>query len=129
MTAIADRYCRHADAFERKVAAVRPDQWSNPSPCTAWNARDVVGHIVDMHGYMLRPLGRRLSAAPSVEDDPLRAFKVARADAETVLEDAELAGIECDTANGRMTVEQQIDQIVSDDLVLHGWDLARATSQ
>jgi hypothetical protein len=28
-----------------------------------------------------------------------------------------------------MTVEQQIDEVVSDDLVLHGWDLARATGQ
>ncbi|MGH4012971.1 MAG: hypothetical protein ACRDSL_03360 [Pseudonocardiaceae bacterium] len=42
MTAIADRYRRHADVFERKVATVRPDQWSNQSPCEAWNARDVV---------------------------------------------------------------------------------------
>ena len=129
MTAIAERYRRHADAFERKIAAVRPDQWSNPSPCTAWNARDVVVHIVDMHGVMLRPLGRQLSAAPSVEDDPLGAFKAARADVEAVLDDPELAGLECDTPNGRMTVEQQIDQVISDDLVLHGWDLARATGQ
>jgi hypothetical protein len=30
MNAIADRYRRHADAFERKVAAAGPDQWSNP---------------------------------------------------------------------------------------------------
>jgi hypothetical protein len=28
-----------------------------------------------------------------------------------------------------MTVERQIDEVVSDDLVLHGWDLARATGQ
>jgi hypothetical protein len=43
-----------------------------------------------------------------------------------VLDDPELAGRECDTPNGRMTVAQQIDEVVSDDLVLHGWDLARA---
>ena len=33
MTAIADRYRTLADAFEAKVAAVAPDDWSNPSPC------------------------------------------------------------------------------------------------
>jgi uncharacterized protein (TIGR03086 family) len=129
MTAIADRYRRHADAFERIVAAVRPDQWSNQSPCADWNARDVVGHIVDMHGYMLRPLDRRLGPAPSVADDPLGAVKSARADVEALLDDPEVAGAECDTPAGRMTFEQQIDQMVSDDLVLHGWDLARATGQ
>jgi uncharacterized protein (TIGR03086 family) len=129
MSVIADRYRRHADAFERRVAAVRPDQWSNQSPCVAWNARDVVSHIVSMHGVMLRPLDRGLSPAPSVEDDPLGAFTSARADVEAVLDDPELAGTGCDTPTGRMTVEQQIDAVVGDDLVLHGWDLARATGQ
>jgi hypothetical protein len=69
MSAIADCYRRRADAFERKVAAVRPDQWSNQSPCSAWNARDVVDHIITMHGVMLRPIGRELTPAPSVNDD------------------------------------------------------------
>lgn len=46
-----------------------------------------------------------------------------------MLDDPELAGNECDTANGHMTIEQQIDEVVSEDLVLHGWDLAWATGQ
>lgn len=46
-----------------------------------------------------------------------------------MLEDPELARIECDTPGGRVTAEQHIDQVVSDDMVLHGWDLARATGQ
>ena len=66
MTEIADRYRRRADAFQRKVAAVTPEQWSNQSPCEDWTARDVVGHVLDMHGAMLPPLGRRLSPAPSL---------------------------------------------------------------
>ena len=129
MSAVADRYRRHADAFERMVAAVRPEQWSNQSPCAAWDARGVVEHVVVMHGVMLRPVDRAPSPAPSVQDDPVRAFTVARADVEAVLDDPELAGLECDTPNGRMTVARLIDEVVSDDLVLHGWDLARATGQ
>jgi uncharacterized protein (TIGR03086 family) len=129
MNEISERYRRHADGFERKIAAVRPDQWSNQSPCEAWTARDVVDHLVSMHGYMLRPVDREPSAAPTVAEDPLGAFKAARADVEAVLDDPELAGLECDTPNGRMTVGRQIDEVVSDDLVLHGWDLARATGQ
>lgn len=130
MNEIADRYRSRADAFERKVAAVRPDQWSNHSPCEDWTARDVVGHIIDMHGVMLRPFDRRLSPAPSVEDDPLGAFRSARADVEAALDDPVLAGTESNTpGGGRMTVEQHIDQVVSDDLVIHAWDLARATGQ
>jgi uncharacterized protein (TIGR03086 family) len=126
MNEIADRYRRHADAFEAKVAAVRSDQWANPSPCEKWDARDVVDHIVAMHGYMLRPIGRSL---PPGEGDPLTDFRAARAVVEEVLADPELAGQEVDTPTGRMTMADQIDRVVSDDLVLHSWDLARATGQ
>jgi uncharacterized protein (TIGR03086 family) len=126
---IAGRYRQRADAFERKVAAARPEQWSNQSPCTEWTARDVVRHIVEMHGVMLRPLGRALSPAPSVDDDPLGAFKAARADVEAVLATPAEAEHEFDFFGRRITVEQSVDQVVSADLVIHGWDLARATGQ
>ena len=78
---------------------------------------------------MVRPVGRGLSEAPSVRDDPAGAFRAARADVEAVLDDPGLATTECDTPAGPMTVEEQMDQVVSDDLVVHGWDLARATGQ
>ncbi|WP_248962442.1 TIGR03086 family metal-binding protein [Sphaerisporangium perillae] len=129
MTEIAARYRVRADIFAAKVAAVGPGQWSNPSPCDEWTARDVVGHIVDMHAAMLSPLGKSLSPAPTVEEDPLDAFVSARADVEAVLADPATAASEVATPAGRLTVEQHIDQVVSADLVLHGWDLARATGQ
>ncbi|WP_245816525.1 TIGR03086 family metal-binding protein [Rhodococcus maanshanensis] len=129
MNQIADRYRRRAEAFEQKIAAVRPGQWSEQSPCAAWTARDVVAHIVAMHAAMLRPVHRDLSPAPSVGDDPLAAFLAARVDVQAVLDSPELAETECDTPTGQMSVEQQIDEVLSDDLVLHGWDLARATGQ
>ena len=37
-----------------------------------------------------------------------------------------LAPSECDTPMGRMTLAEHVDGVVSADLVLHGWDLARA---
>ncbi|MFC7447646.1 TIGR03086 family metal-binding protein [Rhodococcus daqingensis] len=129
MNPISDRYRRRAEAFERKIAAVRPGQWSDQSPCEAWTARDVVAHIVVMHAAVLRPVQRNLSPAPSAGDDPLAAFRAARADVQQVLDSPDLAATECDSPAGWMSVEQQIDEVLSDDLVLHGWDLARATGQ
>jgi uncharacterized protein (TIGR03086 family) len=129
MTEIADRYRRRADAFERKIAAVAPDQWSDPSPCAGWTARDVVDHIVTMHRVMLRPVDREIGDAPPVASDPLGAFRAARVAVEAVLDTADLAATPCDTPAGLMTVEEQIDQVVSDDMPMHGWDLARATGQ
>ena len=65
MSEIADRYRRRADAFERLIAGVAREQWSNPSPCEKWTAVDVVDHVVGMHGVMLRPAGREPSPAPA----------------------------------------------------------------
>ncbi|MGZ5372975.1 MAG: TIGR03086 family metal-binding protein [Aeromicrobium sp.] len=129
MDEISEKYRRRADLFEAKVTAVQPDQWSNQSPCDEWTARDVVGHIIDMHGVMLRPLGRALSPAPALADDPLGAWKAARADIDRLLDDPESATREVDTPVGRMTAKQHVDEVASIDLVLHGWDLARATGQ
>jgi uncharacterized protein (TIGR03086 family) len=126
---IADRYRRRADTFEAKVAAVRPEQWSNRSPCDEWDARGVVGHIVDMHGVMLRDVDRSLDGGRAVEDDPLAAFRAARAAVEAVLDDPESSAVVTDTPAGRVTVAEHVDRVVSEDMVIHGWDLARATGQ
>src|SRR5215510_4213163 len=107
MTAVADRYRRRADEFERTVEGVRPDQWPDQSPCERWTARDVVYHVVGMHQHVLGAV------------DPLAAFRAARADAEAVLADASLGAVECDTPTGKMTVERHIDLVLSDDMAQH----------
>jgi uncharacterized protein (TIGR03086 family) len=121
---VTERYRRRADRFEALVAAVEPSSWDAPSPCAEWRARDVVGHIVDMHDVMLRP--RQPSPRPPIEDDPLGAYQAARADVEAILADPAVALAECDTPMGRMTMAEHVDGVVSTDLVMHGWDLARA---
>jgi len=57
------------------------------------------------------------------------AFRSARADIKAVLDDPELAATPCDTPMGSMAAEANIDGVVSEDMVIHGWDLARATDQ
>jgi uncharacterized protein (TIGR03086 family) len=120
-TSIPARYKARAEAFEAKVAHVREDQWDNPSPCARWTARGVVDHVIDMHGVML---GRQIPRT----DDPLTDFREARRQVQEAL-DSDRARDEVSTPGGPMTLEDHIDQVVSDDLVLHGWDLARATGQ
>ncbi|MBM7788947.1 TIGR03086 family metal-binding protein [Tenggerimyces flavus] len=126
MNEIVERYQRRADAFEANVEAVAAEQWDNPSPCEKWSAGDVVDHIIAMHGYMLRPIGR---SAPERTEDRLADFRAARKAVQDLLDDPAVAGQEVETPTGKMTFAAQIDGVVSDDLPLHGWDLARATGQ
>ena len=105
-------------ASRRSSPAVDPDRWDDPSPCAEWRARDVVGHIVDMHAVMLRPLGRpalarrrrsRTTRSPrSVPPGP-----TSRRCSPT----PSVAVTECDTPMGRMTLADHVDGVVSADLV------------
>lgn len=129
MSEIADRYRRLAGDFEARARAVGPEQWASQSPCEEWTARDVVRHVVDVHGMMLGFIGRSASPAPSVDDDPLGALGSARADVQLVLDDPDLARTEYEGFFGPTTIEATIDRFLCFDLVIHGWDLARATGQ
>jgi uncharacterized protein (TIGR03086 family) len=126
---IARRIRRLSDRFEALVAAVPEDHWAGPSPCEGWDARDVVRHVVDVHGMMLRSIGRSLGPAPSVDEDPLGALRAARAEVAAVVDDPATAATEYDGFFGRTTISATIDQFLGFDLVVHGWDLARATGQ
>jgi uncharacterized protein (TIGR03086 family) len=124
-----ERFRRRADAFESLVAATPDNLWSAQSPCDDWDARGVVDHIVMMHDVMLRPVGLSPSAGPSVADDPLGAFRRARADVEALLTDPDIATRMTASPAGELSVADMVDQVISQDLVHHGWDLAKATGQ
>ena len=129
MTEISDRYRRLSDQFAARIAAVSGDQWDNPSPCAEWTARDVVKHVVDSQAMFLGLVDRKLGPVPDVAEDPAGAWDAARAVIQSDLDDPARAGTEFDGMSGRQTFEQAIDRLIYLDLVVHGWDLARATGQ
>jgi uncharacterized protein (TIGR03086 family) len=126
MSEVSERYGRLSNAFADRVAAVPQDRWGNQSPCEKWTARDVVRHVVDIHGMFLGLVGRQLQPGPEADDDPLGAFDNARRQMQADLDDPGRAGAEFDGYFGRSTFEQAVDTFVSFDLNIHGWDLARA---
>jgi uncharacterized protein (TIGR03086 family) len=129
MSEISERYARLSRAFGDKVAAVGAGSWDNPSPCEGWTARDVVRHGVDSHGLFLGFVDRTLDDIPSVDDDPRAAFEAARSVVLADLEAPERAGAAYESIFGPSTFEQGIGRFICFDLIVHGWDLARATGQ
>lgn len=129
MTEIADRYRRLSDAFASTVAGVPDDAWANPSPCDDWTARDVVRHAVDTQGMFLGFIGGELGPIPGVDADPRAAWDAARAQVQAALDDPQRADAEFDGFFGRTTFAAAVDRFLNSDLVIHRWDLARATDQ
>jgi uncharacterized protein (TIGR03086 family) len=123
---ISQRYSRLADAFTEKIRAVPDGAWEKPTPCELWTARDLVRHVVASQGMFLGFVGSEAPATPSVDDDPLGAWTATSSVVRTVLEDPGLASTEFEGMLGRSTFESAVDRFLCMDLVVHGWDLARA---
>jgi uncharacterized protein (TIGR03086 family) len=129
MNEIADRYHRLSAAFAARIAAVPPDRWGSPSPCEGWTALDVVKHVVESQQRFLQLVGRDAGPVPDPAADPAAAFDTVRAAVRADLADPARAGAEYEGRFGRGTFAQAIDRFGNTDLVVHAWDLARATGQ
>jgi len=121
---------------EKLVAAIRPDQWAEPTPCTKWDVRTLVGHLVSgnqlfadlLNGATTVEEFRRAAARDVLGDDPARAFH----DAGQALRAAfRVPGaldrpvtVPFGTVPGVVALHLRLTEIL-----VHGWDLARATAQ
>jgi len=122
---LIDRHRRACDGFARVAHSVAADGWTAPTPCTEWNASDLVEHVIGFHEFLLlRPLGVR---AERPRDDP-----AARWDATTR---ALFAALQTDGALDRATElpggghssPRLMLGALTTDVLVHTWDLAVAT--
>lgn len=131
MSDAATRFARVAEGFTARVGAVPPDRWGHPAPCDGWDARDVVRHLVEWvpgPGFLLGSFGVETGPIPSVDDDPAGAWAVVRDAVQRALEDPDVAGrVEDCGPPGRMSLEAAVDMTCTPDVLIHTWDLARAT--
>jgi uncharacterized protein (TIGR03086 family) len=128
---IADEHRRIAREFTATVEGTAPAAWENPAPPEGWVARDVVRHLVEWFPEFLQgATGITLPAGPSVDDDPVGAWRAQTEAVQALLDDPDTAGREYDMRHiGKMSLGQAIDMIYTNDVFMHRWDLARATEQ
>ena len=60
MEDVSERYRRLAATLTARIEWVPDDAWSNQSPCEQWTARDLVGHVVEVHGRFQQLVGLSL---------------------------------------------------------------------
>jgi uncharacterized protein (TIGR03086 family) len=126
----SEKYRKVAAAFTARVEGVAPGDWDNPAPPEGWVARDVVRHLVEwIPGFFFTTWDIDQPTGPSVDDDPAGAWKAVDTLLQSVLDDPALAGAVRETRMGSASFEATFDQIATNDVFMHTWDLARATGQ
>jgi uncharacterized protein (TIGR03086 family) len=124
----ADRYRRLAATLQRRVSAVPPDRWDNPSPCEGWTAREVLAHIIETErDFVTTHGGLPLPAGPDAASDPAAAWRHLSDAIQAVLDDPARGDKEYEGMFGRTTLSESLATFYAFDLVIHGWDIAHAT--
>jgi uncharacterized protein (TIGR03086 family) len=128
MSDVSSRYRKVADQFGARVDAVPPGAWDNPTPCEGWVARDIVGHMAEwMPSLFLASVGAPLPVLPDVDSDPAGAWRALDAALQAALDDPDVASRQVDTPVGTFSVAEAIARFGLPDVLVHTWDLARAT--
>jgi uncharacterized protein (TIGR03086 family) len=121
----------HLAVCQRFSAAVgaADGRWDRPSPCAGWDARDVLEHVIGFHDVLLlRPLGLKPKRP---RDDPGSRWSSTLDGLEQALRrdglfeqvvEVPAVGTNSSSRLNAMTLMPRLSQ----DVLVHTWDLARA---
>lgn len=126
---VLERYRRIAAGFDARVDGIGPHQWDAPTPCSEWDVRDLVAHVIDVHHRMVAKLGDTEAVAVDASEDLPRQWRNASSAAREGLADPGRASTLVYGPVGQQPFESLIGGLVCADVVVHTWDLARATGQ
>jgi uncharacterized protein (TIGR03083 family) len=109
----SDRIERHRRAcagFSRVADEVADDEWNRPTPCSEWDARALVEHVIGFHEMLvLRPMGVRAHRPPTGPAARWRATS--------------------DALFAALTEPVDVLGALTTDVLVHSWDLARAVDR
>jgi uncharacterized protein (TIGR03086 family) len=125
-------YAGCVTTFDTGIRQVRSDQWTNATPCTEWDVRALVNHVVGedrwvpplVAGLTIAEVGDAL-AGDLLGDNPQFAWDRARQEAEEAVSPARDDQTVALSA-GPTPLAEYLWQLAADHLI-HAWDLAAAT--
>ncbi|WP_131747709.1 TIGR03086 family metal-binding protein [Frankia sp. Cppng1_Ct_nod] len=124
---------RHAlEMFSARVRSVAPGQWNSPTPCPDWDVRALVNHLTVeqlwavplLRGATPTMIGRRFDG-DQLGEEPVAAWSRA-AEAALTAWDAPCSWERTVNLSAGPTSSAEYGFQMTADLLIHGWDLARA---
>ena len=86
----------------------------------------MVGHLIDAHDHFLANVDRSVPRTVTVDADPLAAWVDACDAMAAALGDPEVSRTEYDSPFGAQRFEDSANRFVTNDVLVHTWDLATA---
>jgi uncharacterized protein (TIGR03086 family) len=129
---LQELYRRACERFGEHVHATTDDQWAGSTPCSEWDVRALVGHLITeiawvpplVGGRSVAEVGDELSGDLAGEDPAASWDRYASASIEAVDEPGALERTVRLTKRELPATDYVSEVFV--DLLIHGWDLARA---
>ncbi len=118
MSGPGEIWVQAAEVFDRSLSGVSEDQWSAATPCEDWDVRALVDHAVETQARLAPVFG----ASPAGSDwesvrDAIAPAITDPSNLEGTIEGGPFAGMP----------KHQMAGIAVGDLLLHAWDVAKAT--
>ncbi|HEY0700375.1 MAG TPA: TIGR03086 family metal-binding protein [Micromonospora sp.] len=129
---LLEAYRRSLAEFTDRVDQVGPDQWQAPTPCSDWDVRTLVNHVVTesrwsvplLAGSTIAEVGDRFTG-DQLGADPASAAHDAAAAAELAAARPGVPDTTVHLSAGDTPAREYLHQLLAEHLV-HGWDLAMA---
>ena len=132
---VSDCYKRSLDSSINFVKNVPADAWGNDTPCSDWDVKAVVNHIVYENVWMLALFSGRTIAdvgnefeGDLVGDDPAGVYIRTANEVKAVLAEPDAMSRTCQISSGPVSGADYAKELFLDTLI-HGWDIAIGSKQ
>jgi uncharacterized protein (TIGR03086 family) len=134
MSDLLELFNRGLREFGTRVHRASAEQWTASTPCSEWDVRALVDHLIDEQLWV-PPLmsGHELGAAGSIvestkralDDDPVAAWETAALASSRAFGEPGALDREVALSRGATRATEYLTEMIFD-LVVHSWDLGKA---